>query len=178
MGGDRGRRRVGLWVAAAGGVATLGVTALYAAAGPAVPTVDPTLARQVLPTIDRYLLTGPQGGPLGAAVPADSGDAPRAFCTERLIEIEPVGKGLRVGLVAWCGHFVREGDSVTELDAGIVGGVLTLSPASAPTRVSDVSWEPDGDPSQWAEAQFTPGGAEEVERVLHDPSTDLADPAV
>ncbi|WP_136723248.1 hypothetical protein [Actinacidiphila oryziradicis] len=130
----------------------------------------------MLPVVDRYLLTDPLG-PLGSGEPpGKNGAVARGFCTERVIEIRPTGAGLRVGLVAWCGHYVRRGTEVTDLDAGIEAGVLTVSPASAPARVSDVAWEPDDVLYTWAPAHFSPGGAAEVERIDSDSSANLTDP--
>jgi hypothetical protein len=100
------------------GLAALAGTVLYKEAVPAAPRVDPALERAVLPVVDRYLLTDPLG-PLGSGEPpGKNGALARGFCTERVIEIRPTGAGLRVGLVAWCGHYVRRGTEVTDLDAG------------------------------------------------------------
>jgi hypothetical protein len=169
-----------MWVATGAalgiaGLATAG-TVLYKEAVPAAPRVDPGLDRAVLPVVDRYLLTAPLGPLGGGTPPGKNGAAPRGFCTERVIEIRPAGAGLRVGLVAWCAHYVRRGTEVTELDAGIMAGVLTVSPASAPARVSDVSWEPDDVFSAWAPAHFSSGGAAEVERIISDSAANLTDP--
>ncbi|MFJ4845254.1 MULTISPECIES: hypothetical protein [unclassified Streptomyces] len=173
--GHRRRPWAVLGIIAVGAVAG---TLLYAEeATPAAPRVDPALERAVLPAVDRYLLTEPLGGPLGGDdFPDESGPAPRGFCTEHIIEIRPAGDGLRVGVVAWCGHFSRHGAGVRTFDAGIVAGALTVSPATAPARVSDVSWEPDGDSSSWAAAQFSAGGAAEAERLLGDSTAYLTDP--
>ncbi|MFF3558866.1 hypothetical protein ACFYXS_02315 [Streptomyces sp. NPDC002574] len=144
---------------------------------PAAPRVDPALERAVLPVVDRYLLTDSLGPLGGDDPPEENGVAPRGFCTEHIVEIRPTGAGLRVGLAAWCGHFARHGSGgVSMLDGGIMAGVLTVSPATAPARVSDVSWEPDGDSSAWAAARFSPGGAAEAERLTGDAAANLTDP--
>ncbi|MFD3451013.1 hypothetical protein ACFWVC_02440 [Streptomyces sp. NPDC058691] len=159
------------------GAVVLAGTVLYAnEAVPAAPRVDPALERAVLPVVDRYLLTDSLSPFAGDGFPEENGAASRGFCTERVVEIRPAGAGLRVGLVAWCGHFARHGSRMTALDAGISAGVLTVSPASAPARVSDVSWEPDGDSSAWAAAHFSPGGAAEAERLTGDATANLTDP--
>jgi hypothetical protein len=173
--GGRRRRRLGFLLGGVGIAAAAGGV-LYRQAVPGAPHVDPGLARAVLPVVERYLPTDPVGPLVDTELRGEDGAVPRGFCTERVIEIRRVEGGLRVGLAAWCGHYVREGDKLTELDASIMAGVMTVSPASAPTRVSDVSWEPDGDASAWAEANFSAGGAAEVERVIADSQAHLTDP--
>ncbi|MFG1807445.1 hypothetical protein [Streptomyces sp. NPDC049040] len=168
----RGPAVVAFVLAAAGA----GLLAVHDRASAAPPHVDPALGREVRPVVDRYVLTA-AAGPLGSARPAEpGGNAPRAFCTERVIEIRPAGSAVRVGLVAWCGHYVRDGDGVSAVDAGISAGVLTVSPASAPARVTGASWEPDDRLSTWAPAHFSPEGTSEVERVLGDSAAHLDDP--
>ncbi|MEU6342075.1 hypothetical protein ABZ883_14160 [Streptomyces sp. NPDC046977] len=172
----KGHRRRRWVVAGIIAVAVVAGTLLHRGlATPEAPRVDPALERAVLPAVDRYLLTDPLG-PLGSDDDADENPAPRGFCTEHVIEIRPAGDGLRVGLAAWCGHFARHGAGVTMLDGGIMAGALTVSPATAPARVSDVSWEPDGDSSSWAATQFSAGGAAEAERLLGDSTAYLTDP--
>jgi hypothetical protein len=177
--GFRAGRRPG-WRSAAAGVvlaaAGLGALILRQQASPGPPHVDAALDRTVLPVVDQYVRTAP-AGPLGGDAPAvGDGTAPRGFCTERVIEIRPAGTALRVGLVAWCGHFVQDGTRVTAVDGGVTAGVLTVSPASAPARVTGASWEPDDELSAWAPAHFSAGGTAEVERVLGDSAADLTDP--
>ncbi|MFB7287265.1 hypothetical protein [Actinacidiphila glaucinigra] len=92
------------------------------------------------------------------------------------MEIRRVDGGLRVGLAAWCGHYVPKGDDVTALDGVITLGVVTVSPASSPTRVRDVSWQPEGDATAWTAAHFSAGGAAEAERLAADPASQLSDP--
>lgn len=94
---------------------------------PGAPRVDAALDRTVLPVVDRYVLTDPEGPLGGDEFAKKNRDAPRGFCTERVIEIRPAGTALRVGLVAWCAHFVRDGATLTELDGGLTGRDSTMS---------------------------------------------------
>ncbi|CAG6398968.1 hypothetical protein NMG29_11545 [Streptomyces cocklensis] len=174
-----GKRRGWQWGAAGVALATAGAVGLilHGQAQPAPPHVDAALDRTVLPVVDHYVLTAPQG-PLGGEMPAaGNGSAPRGFCTERVVEIRPAGAALRVGLVAWCGHFVRDGPRATPLDGVVTAGELTVSPASAPARVTAASWEPDDRFSTWAPAHFSAGGAAEAQRLLGDSAANLTDPA-
>jgi hypothetical protein len=150
---------------------------LHQQAAPASPRVDAALDRTVLPVVDRYVLADPQGPLGGHQLAGKDRDAPRGFCTERVIEIRPAGTDLRVGLVAWCGHFVRNGATVTELDGGVTAAVLTVSSSAHPTRVTEASWEPDDVLSTWAPAHFSPRGTTEVERILGNAAAHLTDPA-
>lgn len=178
MGLWAGKRRGWQWGAAGAALAAagLGGLILHGQARPAPPHVDAALDRTVLPVVDRYLLTDPQG-PLGGQAPAvRNAAAPRGFCTERVVEIRPAGAALRVGLVARCGHFVRDGPRATLLDGVVTAGELTVSPASAPARVTAASWEPDDRFSAWAPAHFSAGGAAEAQRLLGDSAANLTDP--
>ncbi|SHN09953.1 hypothetical protein SAMN05216499_12094 [Actinacidiphila paucisporea] len=178
MGYGAGRRLRWRWAAAGGALAAagLGVLIVHDHASPAAPHVDTALDRAVLPVVDRYVVTAP-GGPLEGDEPAvPSPAAPRGFCTERVVEIRPAGTALRVGLVAWCGHFVRAGTDVNATDEVVTAGVLTVSPASAPQRVTAASWEPDDELSSWAPAHFSSGGAAEVERILGNSAAHLTGP--
>lgn len=178
--GGRAGRRLRVAATAALVLAGPAVVLLHeqAAAATAAPHVDAALARSVLPVVDHYLLTGPSA-PLGGALPVAKGrQAPRGFCTEHVIEIRPAAGSLRVGVVAWCGHFAREGGELSELDGGVTAGVVTISPASAPARVTAASWEPDDAPPAWAPAHFSDRGAAEVRRILGDSAANLTDPAV
>ncbi|WP_405767110.1 hypothetical protein OG539_19495 [Actinacidiphila glaucinigra] len=158
------------------GLAAVAASVLYWQAVPAAPEVDPGLERAVLPVVDRYLTTDP-AGPLGdTELRGEDGAVPQGFCTERVIEIRRVDGGLRVGLAAWCGHYVREGDGVTALDGVATLGVVTVSPASAPARVGDTAWEPDGDATEWTRANFSTGGAAEAQRLMSGDGSQLSDP--
>jgi hypothetical protein len=177
-GGRAGRR---LWVGAAAALALTGLTVLLLhekAAAAAPPRVDAALSRSVLPVVENYLLTDPSA-PLGGVLPvAKDRETPQGFCTERVVEIRPAGASLRVGVVAWCGHFARDGGRLSELDGGVTAGVVTVSPASAPARVTGAFWEPDDAPPAWASAHFSDRGAAEVRRILGDSAANLTDPAV
>jgi hypothetical protein len=156
--------------------AGVGLVIAHQQSSPAPPHVDAALERSVLPVVDRYVRTAPLG-PLGDERPAGQDAAgPRAFCTERVVEIRPAGTALRVGLVAWCAHYVRSGDTVIELDGGVTAGVLTVGPVTSPARVTAASWEPDDTLATWAPAHFSAGGSAEVERILGDAAAHLTDP--
>jgi hypothetical protein len=179
MGRGADKRSVRWWGIAAGVAlagAGVGPVIAHQRSSPAPPHVDAALERSVLPVVDRYVLTAPQG-PLGSERPARKDPAgPRAFCTERVVEIRPAGTALRVGLVAWCAHYVRRGDTVTELDGGVTAGVLTVTPVTSPARVTAAFWEPDDTLSTWAPAHFSAGGSAEVERILGNAGAHLTDP--
>lgn len=172
-----GRR---LWAAAGAALVLAGGAALVVAerSTPAPPHLDAALERSVLPVVDRYVLTDPRASLGGDETAGPNRAGPRGFCTERVIEIRRTGTDLRVGLVAWCGHFERTGARLTDLEDGVTAGVLTVSPASAPARVTGASWEPDDTLATWAPAHFSPAGTAEVERVLADSDANLVDPAV
>ncbi|MFD8074271.1 hypothetical protein ACFV3E_16685 [Streptomyces sp. NPDC059718] len=176
MAGGKGRgRRLGVSLGGAG-LAAVAASVLCWQAVPGAPEVDPRLERAVLPVVDRYLTTDP-AGPLGETeLRGEDGSVPHGFCTERVIEIRRAGGGLRVGLAAWCGHYVRKGDGVTALDGVVTLGVVTVSPASAPARVGDTAWEPDGDATAWTRANFSAGGAAEARRLMSDGGSQLTDP--
>lgn len=177
FGPDRRRRRRLGTAAGAAALAVAGLTTviLHAQDRPAPPHVDAALEHSVLPAVDRYVVTAPQG-PLGGDRPAgDDPSGPRGFCTERVVEIRPAGTALQVGLVAWCAHYARNGAKLTELDGGVTAGVLTVAQDTTP-RVTGASWEPDDTLSTWAPAHFSAAGAAEVERILGDSAANLTDP--
>lgn len=172
-----GRRRV--WWGVVPAVAAVGAAIGFRAVFPAAPNIDPAMERKVLPVVRRYVLVAPLGPLIGYGVLPKGETPPKGFCTERLIEIRPAGTGLRVGFVAWCGYYARHGDHLDDnYGGGIYAGALTVSPASAPARVSDVTWEPDDSMTAWAAKNFSPGGAAEVQRVVMNVQAYLTDPAV
>ena len=171
--------RRGWWLAA------IGLAALTAAAASvlgtqdrAAATADPKASGSALALITSYLTSdngifGTVSVPLAPQLPA------RAFCSVRIIDSQLDGSQLRVGTIVYCGEYARRGGSLLSGESAQEAVVLTLSPATAPTGVTAVLYEPDDAPPSWFSANYTSAGSAEIQSILiGSANSNLTDPSV
>lgn len=165
-----GRKRVAI-IAVLILAATLGWWVLEY--GPlAKPEVDEALAESVLPVVDDHLTKPDFQGMLTSSRPELG---PRWFCTEDIIEIQPHETGLRVGLVAYCGEYARDGSALLTGSGWKAPVVVTLTGSAGQYVAQGSEQARDGAgyrPS--VEKLFSPKGAS---AVLHGSMDFMADPA-
>ncbi|MFF3210824.1 hypothetical protein ACFYYB_09170 [Streptomyces sp. NPDC002886] len=152
----------------------LALTGCVAAAPPPLQPVDPEFVRTMRPVIqddlaatlnDQWSTTPKDGEP---------GWEARLFCDVRIIEVTPMpGNGVsRVGLVADCNGFGREGTALVDARFGQVGTWIVELDGG---RVRARDQGPDGaERGDWERRWFTKQALNEARRVEHG---DWSDPA-
>lgn len=128
-------------------------------------------------SVNRWLgltvIFGTVSVPLAPQLPA------RAFCSVWIIDTQPEGSGLRVGTIVYCEEYARRGGSLLSGKGAQEAVVLTLSPATAPTSVTAVSYEPDDAPPSWFSATYTSAGSAEIQSILiGSTNSNLTDPSI
>lgn len=139
------------------------------------PHLDPA-ARAAVPTIDAYLPTRAAGtwdGPLAQRRPGQA----RWYCRADPIESRHTRDGLlRVGVMAQCGEYLRDGDRLT-VDAAYASPLVVVLQPRGSTYVPVRAAHPgDGTRFAWSvKKMFTANGARAAMRAATD--GDFPDPA-
>ncbi|MCP3758126.1 hypothetical protein [Streptomyces sp. TBY4] len=166
------RRGTGLWGALL--VLALASTGCVAAPPPPLQPVDPEFVRTMRPVIqddltatlnDQWSLPEKYGEP---------GWEARLFCDVRIIEVTPMpGDGAsRVGVLADCNGFGREGTELVKASFGQVGTWIVELDGN---RVRARDGGPDGaERGDWEKRWFTKQALDEIRRV---DDSDWSDPA-
>lgn len=158
---------------AAGGVTTVvvlgaGVVIAVQAYGAAHrPHLDPA-ARRLVPAIERYLSTPAAGTWAGSLAERHPGKA-RWYCAVDPIESRATASGLRVGLLADCAEYMRDGDRLVT-DAGYASPlVVRLTRRGSGYVPANVQHPGDGTRFAWSvRRMFTRDGARAAQRASAD----------
>lgn len=129
------------------------------------PAVNQAQARAMLPAVDAYLdrdAARLNGGYLASAYPKMK---VMTFCDASIIEIRADGTQWRVGMEVNCGEFARRRDTLVVGTAGYPGTaeVMTLAYRGGEYHPFSLNVGPGHFDPEWAKANFSPGGAAEID---------------
>jgi hypothetical protein len=159
--------------AAGGAVVVVAVTWWWLARDE--PPMDEALLESVRPAIHEQLPRSREVGRGGMLTGSRQDLRPRWFCAERAIEIWRQGTDIRVGLIAHCAEYGRNGDALVS-GTGMSGAMaVTVVGEPGAYRLSTVEWARDGAAHVASiERIFTPAGARvalHAEQGGHAPDT-------
>lgn len=157
-------RRLGIGV---GVIAVAGVVWLVVER--TAPAVDRGLAAEVLPAIDAELERGPWPGLLSSERPELG---PRWFCVEHVVETQQMGDRVRVGVVALCEEYARDGRTLLVGSGEHAAKVVDLVAEAGGYRVTGVDTAPDGPIRDWWLAHgFSDAGVRQANQLLASQDT-------